>query len=149
MPSTEEITVRKSSTTGVSPVPTPGHQTVLRAIRTTNSRALCQMKHTRKALAVSSTKKRFWIKEPVSFQCELSSQAQMFKRLVLSQFVWESTGSFGGGVAARSREPSHRPLRVAAWPHFHFEQSSKMQTSLLMPLPQCTAANLNTVPSLP
>lgn len=63
-------------------------------------------------------------KEPVSFECELSSQAQMFKRLVLNQFVRESTGSFGGGeVAARSGEPSHRPLRVTAWPHFHFEQS--------------------------
>lgn len=97
---------------------------MLRAISTTNSRALCQVKHTWKALAVSSTKKRFGLKELVLFECEMSSQAQMFKRLVLSQFVRESTGSFGGGgVAARSGEPSHRPLRVTAWPHFHFEQS--------------------------
>lgn len=97
MPGTEEITVKKSSTTGVSPVQTPGHRAVPRAISTTNSRALCQMKHTWKALAASSTKKRFWLKEPVSFECELSSQAQMFKCLVLSQFVRESTGSFGEG----------------------------------------------------
>lgn len=124
MPGAEEITVRKSSTTDVSLVQTPGHRAVLCAISTTNSRALCQVEHTWKALAASSTNKRFWLKESVSSECEISSQAQMFKRLVLSQFVRESTGSFGGGgVAARSGGPSHRPLRVTAWSHFHFEQS--------------------------
>lgn len=97
MPGTEEITGRKSSTTDVSLAQTPGHRAVLCAISTTNSRALCRVKHTWKALAASSTKKRFWLKEPVSFECEMSSQAQMFKRLVLSQFVRESTGSFLGG----------------------------------------------------
>lgn len=66
MPGAEEITVRKSATTDVSLVQTPGHRAVLCAISTTNSRALCQVEHTWKALAASSTKKRFWLKESVS-----------------------------------------------------------------------------------
>lgn len=123
MPGAEEITVRKSSTTDASLVQTPGHRECHQHYQQqsplpggTHLEGPGSFFHQEKVLAQGVG--------IVSSECEISSQAQMFKRLVLSQFVRESTGSFGGGgVAARSGGPSHRPLRVTARPHFHFEQS--------------------------